>query len=124
LLAASLAAGCADRQTSPLEHAQAVVRDSANFTTGREAGDTMVRAADYLLAQARQCIDDHGETPYCLAFRAAAAWSNVAGVRALSCRAPGRFVLQRRATKFYAELGKLKPNLRDIPRNPPLPNCE
>ena len=115
--------GCSDDPKTGLDRAQALVGDAGNFDTGREAGQTMVSAADELLAEAQRCIDSKGETNYCLAFRAAAAWSNVAAVQVLDCRAPGRFSLQQDVTKFYAALADLKPG-RDMPRNPPLPDCE
>jgi hypothetical protein len=109
---------------APLDRARAIVHNPSNFGTGREAGDTMVRAANQLLAEARACIADHGETPYCLSFRSAAAWSNVAGVKALTCRAPGRAELRRHAIALYDQLRDLSPAARDIPRNPPLPACD
>jgi hypothetical protein len=107
----------------PIDRAMELVVKDSNFDTGREAGDTLVRAATELLAEARTCVTRHGETPYCLTFRSAAAWSNVAGVKALTCRAPGRFALQHTALDFYADLESLPQNVRDIPRVPPLPEC-
>ena len=122
VIAALGAAGCSDDPKTGLDRAQALVGDADNFDTGREAGQTMVAAADELLAEAQECIDSDGETNYCLTFRAAAAWSNIAAIRVLDCRAPGRFALQQRVKKFYAALEDRKRD-SDIPRNPSLPDC-
>lgn len=125
LFAASLTvASCSDGADTPLSRARRLVATESNYDTGQEAGDTLVRAADELLAEARHCIAEHGETPYCLAFRSAAAWSNVAGVKALTCRAPGRFALRADVVAFYTALDDLDPNVDDIPTNPPLPDCD
>ncbi len=118
-----VAAKSTERADTPLHRAQRLVGNTSNFDTGREAGDTLVFAATALLKQARTCVAARGESPYCLAFRSAAAWSNVAGVKALTCRAPGRFTLQRTAIDFYAQLEALPTTVRRIPLTPPLPEC-
>lgn len=107
----------------PLREAQDLVADEANFESGRAATETMLEAGALLLRAADRCVEDRGETPYCLVFRSAAAWSNVAAVEAAECRAPGRFELKRSARRYYESLGALRPSRLDPPGPPPVPRC-
>jgi hypothetical protein len=123
LVAVVVVAASARRSDSALTQATQLVANPKNYDTGREAGDTLVSAATELLREARHCVARHGASPYCLAFRSAAAWSNVAAVKALECRAPGRYQLRRVATSFYRRLERLPTTVSKIPRPPPLPEC-
>ena len=109
---------------TPLDRAQTLVSDPENFDTGEEAGDTLAFAGGHLLEESERCTDRRGETPYCLTFSSAAAWSNVAAVAALTCRAPGRFELQRIAVEFFTALDDLPTDAGEVLDPPVVPPCE
>lgn len=119
------AATTRDGSDSPLDRAQRLVAKSSNFDSGQETGETLVSAALDLVEHGQACSAEHGKTPQCLSFHSAAAWSNIAAVKALTCQASARFRLRADLVAYYRALADLPEDAADtdVPAAPSLPEC-
>jgi len=116
--AAWLAVG---RDTRPgLERAAELLDEPARFATGLQAGESLARAGQLLLDDARACRREHGSAVPCQARSSASAVAQVFAVAVLECSAPGRFEARTRLAAYLDEVAAAD---RAVPQPPAPPDC-